>query len=93
MFRSRWRTWVREHTPDRLYDRGLVIPKVKDCGDHEWYMSRADLDACYHCQVTRESFIARVNGPPFEWTSHDLGQPLADLEDKDALWAILDDRA
>lgn len=29
--------------------------------------------------------------PPFEWISHDLGLPLIDLEDKDALWAILDE--
>jgi hypothetical protein len=29
--------------------------------------------------------------PPFEWISHDLGLPLVDLEDKDALWAILDE--
>ncbi len=31
--------------------------------------------------------------PPFEWISHDLGLPLVDLEDKDALWAILDGRS
>lgn len=31
--------------------------------------------------------------PPFEWISHDLGQPMVDLEDKDALWAILDGRS
>ncbi len=30
--------------------------------------------------------------PPFKWISHDLGLPLIDLEDKDALWAILDGR-
>ncbi len=30
--------------------------------------------------------------PPFEWISHDLGLPLIDLEDKDALWSILDER-
>ena len=29
--------------------------------------------------------------PPFEWISHDLGQPYIDLEDKDALWANLDE--
>ena len=37
------------------YDRGMVIPKVADCGDHEWYSSTAELDACYHCRVMRES--------------------------------------
>ena len=30
--------------------------------------------------------------PKFEWISRDLGEPLVDLEDKDALWAILDER-
>ena len=30
--------------------------------------------------------------PPFAWVSHDLGLPLIDLEDKDALYRILDDR-
>lgn len=30
--------------------------------------------------------------PPFAWISHDLGLPLVDLEDKDAVWAILDER-
>lgn len=29
---------------------------------------------------------------PFAWTSHDLGRPLVDLEDKDALWTVLDAR-
>ena len=29
--------------------------------------------------------------PPFAWISHDLGLPLIDLEDKDALWTILDE--
>jgi len=34
-----------------------------------------------------------VAPPPFRWISHDLGLPLVDLEDKDALWAILDGRS
>ncbi|HTG41543.1 MAG TPA: hypothetical protein VK697_08005 [Methylomirabilota bacterium] len=55
MFRARWRRLVRERTPGFLYDHGLVIPKVKDCGDHEWYMATAKRDACYHCLITRES--------------------------------------
>jgi hypothetical protein len=38
-----------------FYDHGLVIPKVKDCGDHAWYMATAERDACYHCLITRES--------------------------------------
>ena len=29
----------------------------------------------------------------FEWTSRDLGRPFVDLEDKEALRAILDDIA
>ena len=33
----------------------------------------------------------RVEPAPFEWISHDLGLPKIDLEDKDALWAILDE--
>jgi hypothetical protein len=36
--------------PWSLADR---IPKGEDCGAHEWYRQRADLDACYHCGVTR----------------------------------------
>ncbi len=35
---------------------------------------------------------APAEPPKFEWISHDLGVPLIDLEDKDALWAILDER-
>lgn len=34
-----------------------------------------------------------AESPPFEWISHDLGQPYIDLEDKEALWAILDGRS
>lgn len=34
----------------------------------------------------------RAEEPPFEWKSHDMGLPLVDLEDKEAVWAILDDR-
>jgi len=30
--------------------------------------------------------------PPFRWVSHHMGEPLVDLEDKAAVWAILDDR-
>ena len=30
--------------------------------------------------------------PAFEWLSGDLGRPLVDLEDKEALWATLDGR-
>jgi hypothetical protein len=51
---ARWRTWIRTHTPDVLYHRlGLVIPKARDCGAHEWYMASEHVDACYHCRVTR----------------------------------------
>ena len=34
----------------------------------------------------------RADAPPFEWISRDLGAPKVDLEDKDALWALLDER-
>lgn len=29
--------------------------------------------------------------PPFQWISKPMGPPLVDLEDKDAVWAILDE--
>lgn len=29
--------------------------------------------------------------PPFEWKTHNMGLPLIDLEDKDALYRILDE--
>jgi len=29
--------------------------------------------------------------PPFRWISKPMGLPLVDLEDKDAVWAILDE--
>ncbi len=29
---------------------------------------------------------------PFKWSSQNMGPPLVDLEDKDALWAVLDER-
>lgn len=29
--------------------------------------------------------------PPFRWISKSMGPPLVDLEDKDAVWAILDE--
>jgi hypothetical protein len=31
-----------------------------------------------------------VESPPFSWVSHDLGRPAVDLEDKEALNALLD---
>jgi hypothetical protein len=60
MFRARWRRWVRERTPNVLYDRGFVVPKVRDCGDHEWYRSTPEVDACYHCQVSRDMVEATI---------------------------------
>lgn len=27
---------------------------------------------------------------PFEWKTYDMGSPLVDLEDKDAVWKVLD---
>lgn len=32
----------------------------------------------------------QVAPEPLKWIARDLGAPLVDLEDKDALWAILD---
>jgi len=43
--------------------------------------------------LTRALAAAEPEPPPFEWISHDLGLPLVDLEDKDAIWAILDERS
>ena len=60
MFRARWRRWVRENTPSFLYDRGLVVPKVRDCGDHEWYKATKDVEACYHCLVSRDAVEATM---------------------------------
>jgi hypothetical protein len=45
-------------TPDFLYQRGLVFPKVADCGDHDWYTSTAELERCYQYLVARESRVA-----------------------------------
>ncbi|HYK95594.1 MAG TPA: hypothetical protein VE011_07010 [Candidatus Dormibacteraeota bacterium] len=50
---SRWRTWLRARTPSWLYDRGLVVPKSKDCGAHQWHTAGSGVEACYHCKATR----------------------------------------
>jgi hypothetical protein len=34
----------------------------------------------------------RTEAAPFRWISHHMGEPLVDLEDKSAVWAILDGR-
>jgi hypothetical protein len=34
----------------------------------------------------------RSEPTPFRWVSHHMGEPLVDLEDKHAVWAILDRR-
>ena len=45
-------------------------------------------------EVLAQAFAATPEAlPPFKWISHNLGLPLVDLEDKDALWAILDGRS
>jgi hypothetical protein len=46
----RIRTWFRGSLPWSLAER---IPKGEDCGAHEWYRQGVELDACYHCRVTR----------------------------------------
>lgn len=33
----------------------------------------------------------RAEPVPFRWVSHHMGEPLVDLEDKDALYRILDE--
>ncbi len=48
-------------------------------------------------QVASEALAAAfaegpVPGPPFEWKTYDMGLPLIDLEDKDALYRILDEK-
>ena len=56
---SRWRTWLRQHTPDLLYDRlGLVVPKARDCGEHEWYIADGAVEHCYHCRAERARRVA-----------------------------------
>lgn len=44
---------MRARTPDLLYRLALVVPKAKDCRDHQWHNSGSGIDACYHCTVTR----------------------------------------
>lgn len=34
-----------------------------------------------------------IEPPPFEWKTYDMGEPLIDLEDKDALYRIFDEEA
>ena len=46
----RIRTWLRGRLPWSLAER---ISKGEDCGAHAWYRQSAELDACYHCRVTR----------------------------------------
>ncbi len=46
----RIRTWLRGRLPWSLAER---ISKGEDCGAHEWYRQSTELDACYHCRVTR----------------------------------------
>lgn len=47
-------------------------------------------------QVASEALAAALaevpaDPPPFEWKTYDMGLPLIDLEDKDALYRILDE--
>ena len=46
----RIRTWIRGHSPWVIAER---IEKGTDCGAHEFYRQDDELDACYHCLVTR----------------------------------------
>jgi hypothetical protein len=46
---SRWRAWLRMHTPNLLFYRfGLIVHKASDCGHHEVYKQDDTVDACYH---------------------------------------------
>jgi plasmid stability protein len=47
-------------------------------------------------QVASEALAAAfaeepVAGPPFAWKTYDMGLPLIDLEDKDAVYRLLDE--
>lgn len=33
----------------------------------------------------------RQEAAPYRWVSHHMGEPLVDLEDRSAVWAILDE--
>jgi hypothetical protein len=58
---ARWRAWLRVRTPDFLYFRAdLVVPKAKDCVDHEWSNGGEGMDECYHCKVRQHHA-----GPPW----------------------------
>lgn len=52
--RYRWRTRLRmllPHTPP-LY---LLVPKGRDCGDHDWYRHEGNVWHCYHCRTVRDA--------------------------------------
>ncbi|CAN5621393.1 antitoxin VapB48 [soil metagenome] len=49
-------------------------------------MGQVASEALAHAFATEPS-----NPPAFEWKTHDMGSPLIDLEDKDALYRILDE--
>lgn len=45
----RYRTRLRELLPwGELYP---LVPKGRDCGDHDWYRSTDRVWRCYHCRV------------------------------------------
>ena len=57
---------------------------------------RAKLEGKSMGQVASEALAAAfakesVDAPPFVWKSYNMGLPLIDLEDKDALYRILDE--
>lgn len=57
---------------------------------------RAKLEGKSMGQVASELLVrvmatAEPEPPPFEWKSYSMGLPLIDLEDKDALYRILDE--
>ena len=50
----RWQTALRKLLPWRppLF---RLVPKGRDCGDHEWYVQDDTAQGCYHCRVTQPS--------------------------------------
>lgn len=65
-----------------LYDRGLVIPKVADCGAHEWYNARDGVAGCYHCRVIRPASVVsnrRTARTTVVGQFQDVGRPRAGM--------------
>jgi hypothetical protein len=46
----RWRTWLRTHEPNWLYQVWSIPKGRTDCGNHEFYHANNGIDRCYHCE-------------------------------------------